>query len=547
MRRYLLFSISMLLFFVMFYSIAESQVTPLTVAESSNYSKTSLYGDVISFIQKLQKQSPYLRVETIGKSAEGRDIPLLIIGNPLPASPQDLTWDNRAVVYIQANIHAGEVEGKEVSLMLTRDILQNEELPFLDDLVILITPIFNPDGNEKISKENRRNQNGPQEVGIRYNGQNLDLNRDAMKLESPEVRSMVDKILNRWDPVLLVDCHTTNGSYHQEPVTFVWGFNPNGDTDLIDYMHKKVTPFIKKNMKDKYDVLAVEYGHFMDYKNLEKGWHPAGPQVRYITNYIGLRNRLALLDENYAYADFKTRVEGCYAFLRSVLEFCSDNRKEIQNLIRDADNKTIARGLHPELTDSFAVEYNQNPYPEKITLLGYEMKITPRENMWPKVEKLNKERVYKLPYYCHFTPKRSVRFPYAYLVPVYGDKIVDNLLQHGITVERLVEPVTLKVEEFNITELKAREHPYQGHYMNSLKGEYRMIEKEFPSGTLFVSTGQRLGNLIAYLLEPESDDGLAVWNFFDRYLTRQWGRGLGTYPVYKLYTSDNLAKETVSK
>jgi len=539
--------ITILIVLFFFNASVNSQVHPLTVAESSNYTKTSLYSDVISFIQQLQKQTTYIRVETLGKSKEGRDIPLLIIGNPLPASYQDLYYDNRAVVYIQANIHAGEVEGKEVSLMIARDILQNKDLPFLDDLVILITPIFNPDGNEKISADNRRNQNGPEKVGIRYNGQNLDLNRDAVKLESPEVRNMVEKVLNRWDPVMLVDCHTTNGSYHQEPVTFVWGFNPNGDTTLIEYMHKKVTPFIKKNMKEEYDIPAVEYGHFMSYEDLEKGWQPAGPQIRYITNYIGLRNRLALLDENYAYADFKTRVEGCYAFLWSVLEYCSENKDEIQKMLQEADKKTIERGLHPEPTDSFAVEYNQLPYKEKITLRGYEMKITPRENRWPRIEKLDKEKIYKLPYYCHFTPKRSVRFPHAYLLEDYGDKIIRKLQQHGITVERLTESVTLEVEEFLIKELNAIEQPYQGHYLNSLKGEYRMVEKHFPEGSLFITTAQRLGNLIAYLLEPESDDGFAVWNFFDRYLTRQWGRGLGAYPVYKLYNPEHIAKETVEK
>jgi len=545
MLRKFLFMVSILVLLFYFNASVNSQEKLLTVAESSNYTRTSLYSDVMSFIQQLQKQTNHIRVETLGKSTEGREIPLLIVGNSLPASYQDLYYDNRAVVYIQANIHAGEVEGKEASLMLVRDILQDKDLPFLDDLVILITPNFNPDGNERISADNRRNQKYPEKVGIRYNGQNLDLNRDAVKLESPEVRNMVEKVLNRWDPVMLVDCHTTNGSYHQEPVTFVWGFNPNGDNTLIEYMHKKVTPFIKKNMKEEYDVLAVEYGHFMSYEDLEKGWQPAGPQVRYITNYIGLRNRLALLDENYAYADFKTRVEGCYAFLLSVLEYCSENREEIQTLLREADKKTIERGLHPQPTDSFAVEYNQLPYEEKITLRGYEMQITPRENRWPEIKKLDKERVYELPYYCHYTPKRSVRFPFAYILNEYGDKIVDKLQQHGITVEKLTESVTLEVEEFLIKELDTIERPYQGHYMNSLKGEYRMVEKHFPKGSLFVSTAQRLGNVIAYLLEPESDDGFAVWNFFDRYLTRQWGRGLGNYPVYKLYNPENLAKETV--
>ncbi len=518
-----------------------AQNEPLTVAEASGYTRTSLYTDVMNFIENLQLKTPYLRVETICKSAEGRDVPLLVIGRPLPASPLDLKYDSRAVVYIQANIHAGEVEGKEASLMLARDILLNEKLTYLDDLVILIAPIFNPDGNEKIDPRNRRSQNGPESVGIRYNGQNLDLNRDAMKLESSEVRGMVCNVLNRWDPVLMIDCHTTDGSYHQEPVTFVWGFNPNGDRNIIEFLRTKVTPFIQKNMKNKYGLLSIVYGNFMDYKDPEKGWRPAGPQVRYITNYIGLRNRLALLNENYSYADFKTRVRGCYAFLRSVLEFCAVNREKIKKLITDADRRTIERGMNPQTSDSFAVEYDLKPYEEKITIRGYEM--IPRESGYPRFIKTDKEKIYKVPYYCKYIPRRSVRFPHAYLIQAYGDRIVKKLIEHGILVERLKEPAVLRVESFKIKKIEAAKRPYQGHYMNSIKGEYEMVEKEFPKGTLFVQTAQRLGSLVAYLLEPESDDGLVVWNFFDRYLVRQWGGGFGEFPIYKLYEPVNLVKE----
>ena len=147
---------------------------PLTVAESSGFTATSRYNDVIEFIRKLQKQSSLIKVESLCTSAEGRDVPLLVVGRPVPSSPLDLKYSNRAVIYIQANIHAGEVEGKEASLMLIRDILLENNVPFLDNLVILAAPIFNPDGNEKISLENRRSQNGPREgVGVRYMGRIL--------------------------------------------------------------------------------------------------------------------------------------------------------------------------------------------------------------------------------------------------------------------------------------------------------------------------------------------------------------------------------------
>jgi murein tripeptide amidase MpaA len=183
------------------------------VAEATNYAATSRHADVMAFIRDLQKLSPLLRVETYFRSFEGRDVPLMIVGNPLPASPFDARSLKKPVLYIQANIHAGEVEGKEAVLMLVRDILLDPKVPYLDKLVLVICPIFNADGNDKIDPNNRRNQPGPEQgVGVRTSGQNYDLNRDAMKAESIEVQGLLERVLNRWDPILLVDCHTTDGA-----------------------------------------------------------------------------------------------------------------------------------------------------------------------------------------------------------------------------------------------------------------------------------------------------------------------------------------------
>ena len=524
-------------------SILSAQQKPVTIAESSSYTATSTYADVMEFISVLQKQSSLFRVETLCRSTEGKRVPLLVIGNPVPASPLDLGSDERMVVYFQANIHAGEVEGKEATLMLVRDILLQENPPFLKDLVILIAPIFNADGNDKFG--NNRRDNGPELAGIRYNGQNLDLNRDAVKMESPEVQGMVRNVFNRWDPALFVDCHTTNGSYHEEPVTYTWAFNPNGSQAIIDYMRKTMMPSVQKHMEDTYDVLAIPYGNFMDSGDPEKGWRTAGPQCRYLTNYIGLRNRLSILNENYAYADFKTRVWGCYYFLYSLLEYCESHKEDIIGLIREEDQKTLQRGTKPAEYDQFHVEYDLEAYDEKLTIRGYEMEVVQGEGPRPRVRRTDKKRTYKVPYFCKFVPKRSIRFPSGYFISVNDPKITKKLLQHGITVEVLREPVTVEVESFKVQELKSAERLYQGHYVNSIKGEYVTEEKTFPIGSLFVNTAQRLGTVAAYLLEPESDDGLLVWNYFDRYLASQGRRRPQTVPVYRLLKPVHLVKETI--
>jgi len=524
-----------------------AQKQPQTVAEATEYKATSRHADVINFVRELQKQSPLVRVETLCRSTEGRDVPLLIIGNPVPVSPLEPRNGKKAVIYIQANIHAGEVEGKEASLMVARDILQQAKPPYLDRLVILICPIFNADGNEKINPSNRRQQPGPEQgVGIRPNGQNLDLNRDSMKLESPELQGLLKNVLNRWDPLLLVDCHTTDGAYHEQTVTYSWPLNPNGDGALIEFQRSKMMPAINKIMKDKYNTLGLPYGGFRDPRAPEKGWQTFEPQPRFVTNYIGLRNRLAILDENYVHADFKTRVLSNYSFLLATLDYCAGHAEELMKMAADADLRTIARGTGPKASDMFGLEYDIQALREPVTVLGFETEVVQKEGArFPQMKPTDKKKTYVIPYFADFTFKRSVPFPAGYLIPAASTEAVHKLLLHGLLVERLVQPVTLEVETFKPKEIKGAERLYQGHRMNTIKGEYAKEQKEFPAGTIFVSTAQPLGTLAAYLLEPESDDGLVLWNYFDKDLAGQFGGGPGAFPIYRLLKPAFLIKETL--
>ncbi len=521
-----------------------AQEKPLTVAERSQWKATSRYADVMAFIAELRRLSPFLRVETLCTSTEGRDVPLLVIGKPLPGMPAplgpglpaELSSDPRKIIYIQANIHAGEVEGKEATLMLVRDILLDGKAPYLDKLILLVAPIFNADGNERISPRNRSDQPGPEQgVGVRHNGQNLDLNRDAMKLETPEVAGLVGNVLNRWDPVLLVDCHTTDGAFHQEVVTYSWALNPNGNPGLIAYQRDRMMPEIEAILEKRYATMAVGYGGFRDLKSPEKGWESMEHEPRYVTNYVGLRNRLSILDENYVHADFRTRVMGNYAFLKAILDYCEAHSEEMARLAAEADRQTIARGENPADKDIFYTEFELRPLERPVTVHAFETEVIPQgEGRRPLVRPTDKVNVLTIPYYADWEGKSGVRLPFYYIIDVPDRQVVDNLLKHGIVVERLREPVALEVEAFKPTEVKAAPRLFQGHWMDQVKGEYAPEKKEFPAGTYLVPTAQPLGNLAAYLLEPRSDDGLLVWNFFDRYLVPQWGRALQDYPVYKM-------------
>jgi hypothetical protein len=522
------------------------QEGPRTVAESSGFAATSRHADVMAFARELQRQSPHVRVEPLATSAEGRVVPMLVVGDPVPASPADLRHDDRAVIYLQANIHAGEVEGKEATLMLVRDILQGRAPNYLDRLVLLVVPIFNADGNERISTENRTNQKGPvQGVGTRANGQNLDLNRDGMKVESPEVAGLVD-VLNRWDPVFFLDSHTHNGSYHQEPVTWTWGLNPNGDAGVIDYMANTMWPAVERSMREQFKTAVIPHGDFVDPRDPAKGWVPLEPQPRYLSNYVGLRNRLSVLNEQYPYVDFETRVRGCYHLLRAFLDFAHANRDAMVKVVREADRRTIARALAPSPTDAFIVESNAEPVQQRFTIQGYEMEISDGPGGRPRVRPTDRTRTYTdVPYLARYTAKRSVRLPRGYLIVSPERDLLQKLDLHGIAVERLTDTATLPVEGFRITSIKGSPQLNQGHYTNTVAGEYFTTTKAFPAGTAYVSLAQRLGPLASALLEAESDDGLLVWNAFDRALSIQWGGGPRDYPVYRLHGAGSFVRERV--
>src|SRR5579872_7392801 len=240
------------LIFLLGVEVAVPQELPKTTAESTNYRATSRYADVVACISAIQRIDPDVRVETFATTNEGRALPLVIAGPPGVVDPRTARASGLPIVFIMANIHAGEVEGKEAAQMLLRDLVSKSR-KLRNDMVVLIAPIYNADGNEPISTEHRKTQNGPPEgVGVRENAQGLDLNRDYMKLESPEARGLVANVLNRWDPLLTVDLHTTNGSFHGYQLTYAPMLNPDAPAEIIDFERDTLLPQIRERMRSEH-------------------------------------------------------------------------------------------------------------------------------------------------------------------------------------------------------------------------------------------------------------------------------------------------------
>jgi hypothetical protein len=509
---------------------------PLTVAEASGYTRTSLHQDVLDFVYAVETTSSLVAIAPLAVSSEGRMIPLVILSKERVRTPAELRATGKPAMLIMANIHAGEVEGKEACQMLIREVASGRLARLLDHQVILVIPIFNPDGNDKLGTN--RHDNGPELAGVRFNGQGLDLNRDYTKLESPEVRALV-RLFSTWDPVLLVDMHTTDGSYHREPVTYATSSNPNTSPALMDYMWQKFFPETVKALKKESGFDSLPYGVFSDREHPEKGWVNDAVEAHYGTNYVGLRNRLAILDENYSYADFKTRVLTSFAFVRAILEFSGGHAAEIAALVTRADAETAAGYFRQQFVSGTTLGKLMD-----LTVKSYEFTKEPikpedRGKYPPWVHDFLMKptdvlREYTVPYLALAKPTTTVPLALGYIVLPGNDDVVQNVQAHGITVSKLVEGCYMPAERFAIEKIEPAKSLYQGHVLLTITGHYESGEFDVPAGSVFVDMRQPLARLIPVLLEPTSTDSLAAWGFFNRVLVGEWSKQPEPYPVLRV-------------
>ncbi|NOT02284.1 MAG: prolyl oligopeptidase family serine peptidase [Phycisphaerales bacterium] len=486
--------------------IAESPPEPLlTVAEKTSFEATARYDDVVAFIDNFVQRFPVARKISLGASGENRDIPCLILADPPIATFKEAAKLKKLVVLAIGNIHAGEVCGKEALLMLARDIAETPNHPLLKDLVIVFAPIFNADGNERVSIDNRPGQNGPTRgMGQRHNAAGLDLNRDFVKLDSPEVRALV-RFMNEWDPAVFIDTHTTNGTLHQYTITYDGPRNPAGDPRVVEFVRDQMLPDVGERLRVETGYRSFFYGNF---EGDQSRWTTYPAEPRYSIQYVGLRNRIGILSEAYAYAPFRDRVLATRDFVRHCLAYAADHYDDIRKLLDDADRRTIDAGAIPRPDDVVAIDCELTPLPRKVVVDSYDPS-SPGEGDGDSTP-----RTYLVDYDGVCTPTRSVRRPYAYLLSPDFEPIVQTLQRHGIEVELLREDVELEVEIHDVDGVEHADRPFQNRSLLTLRSTPRRVTRLYSAGTILVRTGQKLGSLAAYLLEPQSEDGLTRWDFF---------------------------------
>jgi dipeptidyl-peptidase-4 len=481
----------------LFCSLADE---PKTTAEATEYRETTKYADVVALGEQLAKHSPTVKLSELGVSHEGRKLPLWIIADPPVENAEAAKRSGKLVMFVIANIHAGEVDGKEGLMAFARDLAFEREKPLFEHLVFVFAPIFNADGNEKLGA-NRPGQAGPPIVGTRANAQNFDLNRDFVKLETPEVRALV-KALNEWDPAVFMDLHTTNGSFHRYTLTFEGGGCPAGDSQLIDFTRTNLLPTVSRKMEAATGFKSTFYGNF----NRDRSkWETVPPTPRYGFHYAGLRNRLSVLSESYSYAPFPERVRASKAFVREVAAFTAENRKTIGDMLASARSEDLRE---PKEDDTIVLRHREAPTEGPKAILGFV-----EETKDGKRRPTKEPKEYPVVYTGGAEPTLKVPRPFAYAMPK-SKAVVETLERHGILFEELTAAKERDVEVHCIDKI-VRGRAFQGHQPTTVEATTRREKRTLPAGTVVVHTNQRLGRLAAYLLEPRAMDGLVQWNFFD--------------------------------
>lgn len=557
---------------------AASARFPLTRPERTNYTETSRYDDVIAYMKLMAAANPQIHLTTYGYTHEGRSLPLAVIGSPGATAAQVIAT-GKTRVYIQANIHAGEVEGKEAVLWLLRSIAKGERNEWLKTTVLLINPIYNADGNERIAVSNRGTQAGPVGgMGTRENALGFDLNRDGTKMETPEARSMA-RLLTEYDPHVAMDLHTTDGSSNSGfTMTYETSLNPNNSKAEMSFLRDELLPTITKSVKAKYDTDWWYYGGVSG-SGADRGWRSDAElaKPRYTSTYYGVRNILGLLTEAYSYASFKTRIVETYRFLEESLGFIAKNGPRIRDIVATANKESIVgqqlavRQRLVKAPDPVNVAFSptvsmRNPY---VADRPYRLK--PDDHVGRTFE--------SLPFFGTTEPTETSLAPRVWVIPNSVDapagpaaggatggvpgaaagggrggrgggggfgggggtptarmiaSVIDRLEAHGAKYTITDKEVPFTGERFKITSNTQVEQVYQGtHKARTLVGAWEENQQTLPVGSVIIPMDQPLARLLFILMDPRSDDGFMWWNILDAVL------GLPTVQHYPVLRSMN--------
>lgn len=508
-----------------------------TPAEKTDFSRTATNKDILDFFVTLKWESENVHVFNMFVSDRGRRCPVIVMANPRVTSAREAKRSGKTVVYLQGGIHPSECEGKEAMMMLMRDILFGEKKYWLDNLIILSCPNFNLDGNETLGVSDGL----PKLSGTRQNAQGYDVNRDAIKLETTNMRGAYQNLFNTWDPIIIHDTHRMGGARHGYAIVQAASNVMTAHPGPRGYVTEKIFPALR-NMTRENGGIEI---HF--HAGLDRGWPPTefthdnsiwSTEGKFMVSGYGLRNRMSILVETPGYESFEKKIYSQYVYMRELLEYSYQHGEEMQQVCRQADEEVVNL-IQNEAGSGQLKNFIEGIYESygKFDIYAYRnipSEIIPGTSVRQRrIGNEPPELIHDVELVTKPVGTKEAVVPRGYLIPADMEFIVEKLRIHNIKIIVLEKTITVSGEEFIIDKLVSIRKG--GYNMIKLEGGFfKSQHKEFPAGTFQIDMAQPLANMAFYCLEPQVGDGFVGWNLLNDYL-----KDLGAekhsvvYPIYK--------------
>lgn len=479
--------------------------------EKSGFLETGRYSEAVEFCKRLESASPYARVITYGTSPEGRPMTALVISKEKSFTPAAAMKSGKPLVLINNGIHPGEIEGKDADLMLARNILiSKKEAALIDKVNLLIIPVFNVDGHERFGAYNRINQNGPKEMGWRVTSQNLNLNRDYVKADTPEMRAWL-KLFHDWNPDFFFDNHTTDGGDWQYTVAQAMPLAQTQDAALVQWS-KRLLENIEPKLKADDHLMSPYFGGFNE-QSPESGFSVEDFSPRYSHGYGAAVNRPAMLVETHVLKPYKRRVEATYSINKRTIEYIGATASELKKLVTQAD-AALSKGI--DGTNVVLSSHTADKW-RPFTFYGFEFTPYQSDISGAEIRKWDTSKPITVQSRIRdtFEPELTITAPFAYAVPPQWTDVIDLLQIHGMRFRKTQERHTGAFDTYRFENIQFPRAPFEGRFMPSFRTAAIREERTLPIGTVLVSTSQPGGKLLMHLLEPDAPDSLARWGFFN--------------------------------
>lgn len=496
----------------------------LTTGEKSDWNDTAPYAEAVDLARRFERASRWVKVLDFGTTPEGRTMIAVVVSKDRAFTPAAAAASNKTVIMIQSGIHSGEIEGKDTALMLVRDIAVSKRFAaWLDHAIFVVIPVFNVDGHESFSAYNRVNQNGPRATGTRATAQRLNLNRDYVKGDAPEMRAWL-RLFNAWSPDFLFDNHVTDGADFQYDVT--WDVARN--QDLADpagaWVRERYVPELDRRMAADGHVMSP-YGAMRAVAGGKREFFTEVFSPRYSHLYAAVHNRPALLVETHSLKAAKTRAWAHYDIMRHSIDVIVGDPGALHRAVREADREMASRAgdlsaapvyLSGRVSgQSRPIVYRglkNGPYKSEVSGSMVNRYMAELDNVETRI-------------HDQIETTSEARMPLGYLIPVAWKELADLLALHGVEMERTSRPITQQFETYRFSGAKFNPTSFEGRVMVNFEAAPVKEKMSFAAGSYWIPMKQRRARLILSLLEPQAPDSLVRWGFLNSVLEGRGGAG----------------------